>query len=96
MDVEQFRKISQERKSNNLTVDQICHKHKLAPHQFYYWQKKYSTNLPLPTESGFVELRPNIEDNTLIELKFSGFSINIDLNMDPQKIKSLIRIFKSC
>ncbi len=86
------------RQSSGLSIAEWCRRHKIAPHNFYYWQKKIFPKAHLG-EFVFAEIKEEIISNDLgsgVTLECQGITVHLSQKFVPSVLKRCLEVLKAC
>ena len=70
----------------------FCKENGLTAATLRTWIKEYENTEKSPK---FIEVELKQEENSIIELKINGFSVEIDINTDFKVLANLLKLVKS-
>lgn len=85
-------KISSQRESG-LSIVSWCKKTNTPIHTFYYWKTKLFPKPPL-NRSSFSEIKQQNPKKTLATIKYHGFEVSFDSDIDPVCLKECLKILR--
>ena len=84
-------------RSSGLTVAQWCSENNVAVSTYYSWQRKLFQNLVVPTDVCFAELPAAVSESPkTVTICCRDFTIELDSNIEPSVVRTVIEALKSC